>query len=86
LAYTTGFTAFEYSLSGKWLELLKRIAPGVTLAAVLRDPAITSGIDQFAVIQALSLSLGMEVSPVNVRDADEVGATLLRSRVPRMAG
>jgi ABC-type uncharacterized transport system substrate-binding protein len=69
---TTGLTAFEYSLSGKWLELLKEIAPGVTRAAVLRDPAITSGIGQFAVIQALSPSLGMEVTLVNVRDADEI--------------
>jgi ABC-type uncharacterized transport system substrate-binding protein len=68
----TGLTAFEYSLSGKWLELLKEIAPGVTRAAVLRDPAITSGIGQFAVIQALSPSLGMEVTLVNVRDADEI--------------
>jgi putative tryptophan/tyrosine transport system substrate-binding protein len=68
----TGFTAFEYSLSGKWLELLKQIAPGVARAAVLRDPAIPSGIGQFAVIQALSPSLGMEVVPVNVRDADEI--------------
>jgi putative ABC transport system substrate-binding protein len=68
----TGFTAFEYSLSGKWLELLKQIAPGVTRAAVLRDPAIPSGIGQFAVIQALSPSLGMEVIPVNVRDTDEI--------------
>ena len=53
----TGFIAFEYSLSGKWLELLKEIAPGVTRAAVLRDPAIGSGIGQFAVIQAVAPSL-----------------------------
>ena len=63
---------FEYSISGKWLELLKQIAPGVTRAAVLRDPAITAGIGQFAVIQSVAPSLGVEVSPVNVRDAGEI--------------
>jgi putative tryptophan/tyrosine transport system substrate-binding protein len=68
----TGFIQFEYSLSGKWLELLKQIAPGVTRAAVLRDPAITAGIGQFAVIQAVAPSVGVEVSPVNVRDAGEI--------------
>ena len=68
----TGFMQFEYSLSGKWLELLKQIAPGVTRAAVLRDPAITAGIGQFAVIQSVAPSLGVEVSPVNVRDAGEI--------------
>ena len=54
----TGFIQFEYSLSGKWLELLKQIAPGVTRAAVLRDPAITAGIGQFAIIQAVAPSSG----------------------------
>ena len=68
----TGFMTFEYSLSGKWLELLKQIAPGVTRAAVLRDPAMAAGIGQFAVIQAVAPSLGVEVSPVNVRDAAEI--------------
>ena len=68
----TGFMQFEYGLSGKWLELLKEIAPGVTRAAVLRDPAIASGIGQFAAIQAVAPSLGVEVSPVNVRDAGEI--------------
>ena len=68
----TGFVQFEYSLSGKWVELLKQIAPGVTRAAVLRDAAITSGVGQFAVIQAVAPSIGIEVSPVNVRDADEI--------------
>ena len=63
---------FEYSMSGKWLELLKEIAPRVTRAAVLRDPAIAAGIGQFAVIQAVAPSLGVEVSPVNVRDAGEI--------------
>ena len=68
----TGFTLFEYGLSGKWLELLKEIAPGVTRAAVLRDPTIASGIGQFAGVQAVAPSLGVELSPVDVRDAGEI--------------
>ena len=68
----TGFTIFEYGMSGKWLELLKEIAPHVTRAAVLRDPAIASGIGQFATVQAAGPSLGVEVSPVDVRDAPEI--------------
>jgi putative ABC transport system substrate-binding protein len=68
----TGFMQFEYSLSAKWLELLKQIAPGVTRAAVLRDAAITAGIGQFAVIQSVAPSVGVEVSPINVRDAGEI--------------
>ena len=67
----TGFMQFEYSLTAKWVELLKQIAPGVTRAAVLRDAAV-SGIGQFAVIQSVAPSLGVEVSPVNVRDAGEI--------------
>jgi putative ABC transport system substrate-binding protein len=68
----TGFLLFEYSLSGKWLELLKQIAPGVTRVAVLRDPATPSGTGQFGVIQAVAPSLRVEISPVNVRDAGEI--------------
>jgi putative ABC transport system substrate-binding protein len=68
----TGFMLFEYSLGGKWLELLKQIAPGVTRAAVLRDPALPSGTGQFAAIQAVAPSLRMEVIPVNVREAGEI--------------
>jgi putative ABC transport system substrate-binding protein len=68
----TGFTIFEYGMSGKWLELLKEIAPTVTRAAVLRDPAVASGIGQFGAIQAVAPSLGMELSPVDVRDASEI--------------
>ncbi len=69
----TGFLAFEYSLSGKWLELLKEIAPGVTRVAVLRDPAVASGVGQFSVIQALAPSLRVEVNPINLRrDAGEI--------------
>ena len=68
----TGFLQFEYSLSGKWLELLKQIAPGVTRAAVLRDPAITAGVGQFAIIQSVAPSVGVEVSAINMRDAGEI--------------
>jgi putative tryptophan/tyrosine transport system substrate-binding protein len=68
----TGFMQFEYSLSAKWLELLKQIAPGVMRAAVLRDAALTSGIGQFAVIQSVASSVGVEVSPVNVHEAGEI--------------
>jgi putative ABC transport system substrate-binding protein len=68
----TGFMQFEYDLSGKWLELLRQIAPNVTHAAVLRDPALPSGIGQFAVIQSVAPSVGVEVRPVSVRDAAEI--------------
>ena len=68
----TGFMTFEYSMGGKWLELLKQIAPGVTRVAVLRDPAIPSGTGQFGVIQAVAPSLRVEVNPVNMRDAGEI--------------
>ena len=70
---TTGFSAFEYSLSGKWLELLKELAPNVKRAAILRDPALAAGIGQFAAIQALaSPSLGVELTPIDVRDPAEL--------------
>jgi putative ABC transport system substrate-binding protein len=68
----TGFTAYEYGLSGKWLELLKQITPSLTRVAVLRDPDLTSGTGQFGAIQAVAPSLGVELSPVNVRDAGEI--------------
>ena len=68
----TGFMSYEYSIAGKWLELLKQIAPGVMRVAVLRDPTIAGGIGQFAAIQAVAPSLGVEVSPLNVRDAGEI--------------
>jgi putative ABC transport system substrate-binding protein len=63
---------FEYSMGGKWLELLKEIAPGVTRAAVLRDTTEGSGTSQFAVIQAVAPSLRVEVNPLNMRDASEI--------------
>jgi|AmaraimetFIIA100_FD_contig_123_1431_length_1385_multi_6_in_1_out_0_2 putative ABC transport system substrate-binding protein len=68
----TGFMSFEYTLSGKWLELLKEIAPSVTRVAVLQDPTQGGGASAFAVIQAVAPSLGVEVTPVNQRDAPEV--------------
>jgi len=68
----TGFLMFEYSLAGKWLELLKEIAPNVTRAAVLRDPAIAAGTGQFAVIQSVAPSRGVEVIPLNMRNAAEI--------------
>ena len=69
----TGFLTFEYGLSGKWLELLKQIAPGVTRVAVFRDPASPSGTGQFGAIQAVAPSLGVEVSPLNAqRDAGDI--------------
>jgi putative ABC transport system substrate-binding protein len=69
----TGFTPFEYSLSGKWLELLKEIAPNLTRIAILRDPGIATGIGQFAAIQAMaSPSLGVELSPIDVRDGGKI--------------
>ena len=70
---TTGFALFEYGLSGKWLEILKQIAPGVTRAAVLRDAATTrTAAGQSAAIQAAAPSLGVELSPAVVRDAQEI--------------
>ena len=68
----TGFMQFEYGLSGKWLELLKEIAPGLKRAIVLWDPAITAGIGQFAIIQSVATSTGIDVRPVNLRDAGEI--------------
>ena len=67
-----GFTEFEYSLSGKWLELLKQIVPQVARVAVIRDPVNGSGIAQFAVIQAFAPPLGVEAIPVDARDIREV--------------
>jgi len=73
----TGFMSFEYGIGGKWLELLKDIAPKVTRVAVLRDPAIPSGIGIFGVVQTLAASLRVEVMQVNLRDAGEVERAVL---------
>ena len=68
----TGFMLFEYSLCGKWLALLKEIAPATTRAAVLRDAAISAGVAQFAVIQSVAPSVGVDVSLINLSDASEI--------------
>ena len=72
----TGFTQFEYSLAAKWVELLKQIAPQVTRAAVIRDPTRGPGIGQFAVVQAVAPSLGMELSAINALDVSEMESTV----------
>jgi putative tryptophan/tyrosine transport system substrate-binding protein len=72
----TGFLQFEYSLSGKWLELLKQIAPSVTRVAVLWDPSVIAGIGQFAVIQSVAPSLGVDVRPINLEVQSEVERTI----------
>jgi putative tryptophan/tyrosine transport system substrate-binding protein len=70
---TTGFTAFEYSISGKWLELLKELAPGLTRVAVIREPSYAAGIGQFAAIQALALSSsGIELTAIDPRNPDAI--------------
>jgi putative tryptophan/tyrosine transport system substrate-binding protein len=71
-ANSTGFTLFEYGLSGKWLELIKQIAPSITRVAVLRDPAITAGIGQFGAIRSAAPALGIDVSPIDVRNVGEM--------------
>jgi putative ABC transport system substrate-binding protein len=68
----TGFTQFDYSIAAKWLALLKEIAPNTTRAAVLRDPAITAGIGQWATIQSVSSSVGIEVNPISLVNAAEM--------------
>jgi len=71
-ANATRFMMFEYNLCGKWLELLKEIAPSVTHAAVLRDPTFVHGIGQFAVIQSVAPSVGIEVSPIDLREPNQI--------------
>jgi ABC-type uncharacterized transport system substrate-binding protein len=73
---TTGFTLFEYSTSGKYLELLKEVAPGVKRAAVIREAGTATGTGQFAAIQAVALALGVELSPIGVSDAGEIERAL----------
>jgi putative ABC transport system substrate-binding protein len=68
----TGFSNFEYSMSGKWAEMLKQVAPKLTRALVFRDPASAAGIGQFAAVRTVAQSLGVELKPVNVRDTDEI--------------
>src|SRR5215468_1499250 len=68
----TGFLSFEYSMSGKWAELLKQIAPNVTRALVFRDPTTAAGVGQFGAIRSVAQSLGIELTPLNTRDTDEI--------------
>jgi putative ABC transport system substrate-binding protein len=75
---TTGFSSFEYSLSGKWLELLKELAPNLTRIAVLRDPTLAAGIGQFAAIQAMTPpSLGVELTTIDERDPSEIERAII---------
>ncbi|QWG19211.1 ABC transporter substrate-binding protein [Bradyrhizobium sediminis] len=73
----TGFTLFEYSIAGKWLELLKEIAPTIRRVAVLRDVGVAAGSGQFGAIQAAASSLGVELQPLGLRDADEIDRGIL---------
>ncbi len=68
----TGFTLFEYGISGKWLELLKQLAPAMTRVVVLRDTSTTTGVGQFAAIQAVASSFAVELRPLDVQDAGEI--------------
>src|SRR5262249_17988779 len=72
----TGFVLFEYGMGVKWLEILKEIAPNVTRVAVLRDPAIAAGIGQFGAIQSVAPTLGVELTPINLRDPSEIGRAI----------
>jgi putative ABC transport system substrate-binding protein len=69
----TGFTSFDYGIGAKWLELLKEIAPSVTRAGVIRDPTVAAGLGAWAAVQSASPASGIEVSPINMTDADEIG-------------
>src|ERR1700730_14731136 len=82
----TGFTPYEYSISGKWLELLKEIIPRVTRAAVLRDTSIAVGLAQFGAVQAVAPSLGVELRPVDVHDAAEIERALAAVTRPLKIG
>jgi putative ABC transport system substrate-binding protein len=75
----TGFTSFQFGIGGKWLELLKEIAPGLKRAAVLRNPSTAAGVGQFSAIQAMAPSLGIEVTPINVREAREDATEIERA-------
>ena len=82
----TGFISYEYSMSGKWLELLKEIAPGMKRVAVLRDPAVSAGTGQFGAIQTAAPSFGVELSPINVRDAAEIERAITAFERPGKGG
>jgi putative ABC transport system substrate-binding protein len=82
----TGFMMFEYSLCAKWLALLKEVAPSIKRVAVLRDPTITAGIGQFAVIQSVAGTVGVDVTPINIRDAAEIERDLAEFAQPTNGG
>jgi putative ABC transport system substrate-binding protein len=82
----TGFMLSEYSTSGKWLELLKEIAPRVTRAAIIRDPTLTAAVAQFAAIQSAAASLGVELSPIDIRNTGEVERTIAAFARPPNGG
>ena len=74
----TGFMQFDYSLSGKWLELLKQVAPATARVGVIRDPTVPSGIGQFAVIESVAGSFGVEIVPINTRDARDIESGIVK--------
>ena len=82
----TGFTSFGYDIGGKWLELLKEIAPRVTRVAVLRDFALTAGVGQWSAIQTAAPSFGMEAIPINLSDARELERAISRFAHPANGG
>ena len=84
-ANVTGFASIEYGMSAKWLELLKEIGPRVTRAVIIRDPASGAGKGQLAAMESAAPSLGLELFPVGVSDADEIGRAMRRSRANQMA-
>ena len=82
----TGFMQFDYSLSGKWLEMLKQVAPSVTRAGIIRDATVTSGIGQFAVIQSVAGSLGVDVVPISAREEREIESGIAKIARAQNAG
>jgi putative ABC transport system substrate-binding protein len=82
----TGFMQFDYSLSGKWLEILKQVAPAITRAGIIRDAAVTSGIGQFAVIQSVAGSLGVDVVPISAREEREIESGVAKIARSQNAG
>jgi putative tryptophan/tyrosine transport system substrate-binding protein len=82
----TGFMQFDYSLSGKWLEMLKQVAPTITRAGIIRDAAVTSGIGQFAVIQSVASSLGVDVVPISAREEREIESGVAKIARSQNAG
>ena len=82
----TGFTAFEYGMSGKWLELLKQIAPAATRVAVIRDPEIASGAGQFGAIQSVAPSFAVELRPIGLRDTAEMERAITAFARPTNGG